>query len=257
MPIADSIAGRLGTAIWDTNPMVGLGLSFGVGSGVYAGAHTFATTDGDFFDKSNAARRSGGNYLLYGGLGMAATLTYGPGMVPGGVRGAGRAAKGFGLGIKRDYERGRRAAVREAIETDEVIADSYKFRGMMGGMRRVAESKLLMAGAGAAVGSAIGASLDKKDPERGARRGALLGGGGGVALATGLHASRLWGGLNPIAKTGAIGLLSAAAFGGAALMSNRGRYAAVDQAVPEDGMRGRMNTIGAEGDLVFGLHNSR
>jgi hypothetical protein len=246
--------------------MLGLGLAFGTGAGAYAGVHTYLNTEGDASEKADAARRSAAGYLVYGGLGMAGALTAaswlpsraGGRLVGGLAYGVGSAANRYGRGIRLDFERGRRSALKEARADKEILSENaLRFRGAMGGIRRVAESKLLVAGAGAAVGAALGAHLDKEDPEQGAKRGALLGGGAGLAISTGLRTSRLWKGLGPVGKAGAIGVLTTAAFGAATVMS-RPKYAVMDQAMPEDnGLRSRMEMIGANGDLVFGLHNTR
>jgi hypothetical protein len=144
---------------------------------------------------------------------------------------------------------------RRGLEADFLKGKTAS--GFMGGVGRIAERKGLMIGLGGAVGVAIGANLDQNDPGHGAKVGAIIGAGGGLVLATGLRASRVWSGFGRVGRVGLIGALSAAAFGTAALMS-RSRYAQIDEAIPEDnGLRGRMNTIGAEGDLVFGLHRSR
>lgn len=265
MPFTESIAGRMGSAVWSANPMLGLGLAFGTGAGAYAGVHTYLNTDGDASDRAEAAGRSAGSYLVYGGLGMTGALTAATwlpsrtgGRLAGGfTSGVGSAVNRYARGTRLDFERGQRAALREARAAEEIGENSLRFRGLMGGVRRVAERKLLMTEAGAAVGAALGAHLDQQDPEKGAKRGALLGGGAGLALSTGLRASRLWKGLGPVGKAGAIGVLTAGVFGTASVMS-RPKYAVMDQALPEDnGLRDRMNTIGANGDLVFGLHNTR
>lgn len=230
---SDSLAGHFGSAIWSRNPLLGLGLVFGAGAGGYAGVHTYLGSEGTASEKADAARRTGSNYLLYGSLGMTAAVTALP-YIPGGLPAAARGVTGmvgkYAQGVRRDL-------------------------GI--GIGRVAERKALMLGTGAAVGAVLGSYLNKNDPEAGARTGAVVGGGVGLATAIGLRSSRAWKGIGHLGRFGAVGLLSGAAFAGASYVS-RPRYDVMDHAVREDsGLRSRMNSMNANGDLVLGLHNSR
>ena len=118
------------------------------------------------------------------------------------------------------------------------------------------ERKGLMIAGGAGIGAMIGSKLDKDDPRRGAMKGAAVGSGAGLAISQGIRASRIWKKFGFAGKAGAIGALSAMAFGAAAVMGRpRGT---VDRAQREDyNMQDRMNAIGATGSVTLGLHNAR
>jgi hypothetical protein len=133
-----------------------------------------------------------------------------------------------------------------------------RWAGLKSGIPRVMEQqKALMIGAGAGIGALIGSKLDRDDPRRGAIRGGIVGGGAGLVVSTGIRASRVWNKFGFLGKAGAIGSLTALAFGATTVMS-RPKYASMAQADPADyNMQDRMNAIGASGDVVLGLHNGR
>ena len=257
---SDSLAGSAGSALWRQNPALGFGLTFGAGASAYAGVHTFVATPGGPGEKAEAASSSAGKYLGYGTLGMTGLLmAAGTQAGRGNVAGLGYRAFSLGQrylqGTANDFTKGWVSAVKESSTVG--ITSGTRFRGMMGGLGRVGERKLLMAGIGTGLGAAIGAALDKDDPEAGAKRGAVIGGGAGLAAAVGLRGSRIWKGIGLAGHAGVIGMLSVGAFGAASILSRK-RYASMDQAAPEDnGLRDRMNSMSASGDLVLGLHNSR
>jgi hypothetical protein len=251
--------------------MLGLGLAFGVGAGTYAGIDTYNTTQGTTGDKLNAAGSSGSNYLTYGALGAAGALTvaaYHPKMIYRPAKYAASKIPGslasYGRGIAGTYETGRAATrakiIKEVLNKPKWNGNESKLLGLrsgLGGISRVAERPFLMAGVGAAVGAAVGHSLNKEDPSRGAKTGAVIGGGSGLVLAGAIKTSRIWSGLNPLSKIGVIGAVSTAVFAGTVMATNP-KYAYIDRAEREDnGLRSRMDSIGATGDIVLGLHNQR
>jgi hypothetical protein len=149
------------------------------------------------------------------------------------------------------------AKANKAYDSELSNIMGHRFAGFRGGISRVAERPFLMAGVGAAVGAAVGHSLNKEDPSRGAKTGAVIGGGSGLVLAGAIKTSRIWSGLNPLSKIGVIGAVSTAVFAGTVMATNP-KYAYIDRAEREDnGLRSRMDSIGATGDIVLGLHNQR
>jgi hypothetical protein len=269
-------------------------LAFGTGAGLYAGAHTYATTEGDVSEKAAAARDSGLTYAIGGTVGMTGALkfstNYRKGIAStyaGGKRSyvtktldevlAGGAAptrgvyeaKAAGAGLSAVAGRpeitgagrfvkgipGRIGTYAKGIGTEFSAARATG--GIGAGISRVAERKGLMTGLGAAVGAAIGAHADREHPGRGAAAGGVIGGGAGLAVSTGLRASRLWKNIGPIGRGGLVAGLSTLAFAGAAY-AGRPRYGSMDMAQREDnGLRNRMNSMSATGDVVLGLHNGR
>jgi hypothetical protein len=116
-------------------------------------------------------------------------------------------------------------------------------------------------GLGAIVGGIIGSQVSD-DSTKGAAFGATMGAGAGIALGRAVKASQVWSKLGPITRTGGILALSAAV-GVAIKTLSPSQPEVLDRAEPEDnsyrssGIQDRMRRIGASGDLVFGLHNSR
>jgi hypothetical protein len=166
-------------------------------------------------------------------------------------RGIGKSGGSFIAGIPR-----------RTSDFSDSVATSYKAGAVEGGlksgvMKVMEEQRLLMMGAGAGIGAMIGIRLNQDNPDRGAVVGSVVGGGAGLAVSAGIRASRVWNKFGMVGKAGAIGALTAVAFGATSMLS-RSKYATVDQAQPEDyNMQDRMNAIGATGDVVFGLHNGR
>lgn len=260
-----AIPSLVGQSIWNANPL-GLGLAFGLGAGAYAGADTFASTPGSFTDRLAAARDSGSQYFSYGAAGMTTAVTAmnflptrtGGRMIGSAIR---RGTSSYTAGMAADYAKGRRAYVGRPL--DSVLAGgqipaAYSARVGLGGVERVALNRRgAMIGGGAVLGAIIGSELDKDHPGRGAEAGAAIGAGAGLAVNVGLRASKLWKRIGPVGKMGALGVLAVGAFGATTLFS-RPKYATMDVANPEDyGLSRRMDSMNAEGDLVFGLHNSR
>ena len=243
-----AIPSLVAQSMWNANPL-GLGLGFGLGAGAYAGASTYVSSPGSFTDKLAAARDSGSQYFSYGAAGMTAAVTA-MNFLP--TRAAGfRAGSAIRTGfssysgkIAADYAQGRGAATGA--------------RASLGGLERVAmQRRGAMIGGGALLGAIVGSELNKDHPGRGAETGAAVGAGAGLAVNVGLRASKLWRRIGPIGKMGALGVLSVGAFGATTVFS-RPKYATMDVANPEDyGLSRRMNSMNANGDLVFGLHNSR
>ncbi len=241
MPLSPSLAGQLGASVWKHNPVLGLGLAFGTGAGVYAGVHTLATGG-----SASEAGDSSLKYALGGSIGMFGILSTTPVWSRAGGFVAGRTIRNA-PGAITSYAKGIGSEFAAARATG----------GIGAGISRVAERKGLMTGLGAAVGAAIGANIDKEHPGKGAAIGAGVGAGAGLAISTGLRASRLWKNIGPIGRTGLVASLSTLAFAGAAY-ANRPKYGSMDRAAPEDyGLSRRMNAMSATGDIVLGLHNSR
>jgi hypothetical protein len=120
---------------------------------------------------------------------------------------------------------------------------------------------LTMAGFGAAAGGLIGSKLSD-DPVRGAAAGAAI---GGITTLAARGATKLWGGSPWYAKAA---LVAAAAIGAGTAtraFTHEDSYAAEDHAVSdgsggyetEPGVRRRMASMNATGDVVFGLHSRR
>jgi len=277
MAIADSIAGQLGSAVWRYNPMIGVGVAAGVGAGAYAGAHTFVAEDGTFQERASAAGLSAGRYAMGGLLGFGA-LTIAANPTFGVQRWEGRTAgsflrsvpgriQGAGQNVARSYQSGA-SELRSTIRSEALggmegpltreAASATRWAGLKGGIPRVMEQQRgLMMGAGAGIGALIGSSLSPDNPGRGAVIGGAVGAGAGLAASTAIRASRVWNKFGFLGKAGAIGALTAGAFGATTILG-RSKYGQVDQANPEDyGMQARMNAMSASGDIVLGLHNRR
>ena len=120
---------------------------------------------------------------------------------------------------------------------------------------------LTVLGAGAVVGGLAGSKLSD-NPVKGAAEGAAI---GGVAAVAARGATRLWKGASGPGKAA---LLVAAAIGSGTAtraFTHEDAYAAEDHAVSdgtgdydaEPGVRQRMNSLNASGDVVLGLHARR
>jgi len=293
---ANSIAGKVGSALWSGNPLLVAGIAGSVAAGAYAGAHTFATADGTPGERAESSVNSGIKYTV-GGMAAFGALAIGakPSFDYLSGKGTRETGQAFGKGVRGAYEHpwestkgaGRatgRAAARAAKPFKEYgakVAGSYSegsldaryaafaeaekplgrfgmgMAGVKGGVLKVMEErKGLMIAGGAGIGAMIGSKLDKDDPRRGAMKGAAIGGGAGLAISHGIRASRVWNKLGAGGKGVAIGALSVLAFGAAAI-AGRPR-GAVDVAQREDySMQDRMNAIGATGSVTLGLHNAR
>jgi hypothetical protein len=249
-----SLASTFGQALWKTSPLAATAMVAGVGTAAYVGTNTFMNTEGDMKDKAANARDSSIRYGVGATLATMGGLTaYKWGAKPGGylagktLRGA--AVKGpsamlsYAKGMGTDFNIGR------GTETG--------LKGILPGLSRVGERKMFMTGLGSALGAVIGRSIDKDDPSKGAVIGAGVGAGAGLAVSAGLKASRVWGGLSGVSKTGLLGVATVAAYGVASIIG-RPKNAGVDVAQREDnGLRERAASMNASGDLVFGLHRSR
>lgn len=276
------------------NPILGTSAAFGIGAGLYAGAHTFVAPDPDRGPRADQAKESalnwtaGGSLAMFTGI-MAArnrTIRNAVGRVPVNV------FKSYAQDIRNDYVGSRDQAIHEAKSAMEsrfnwqhkplddgtfsikryasfpegfgpkAFEDqSFSRIGTKAGISKLASRKGLTVGlatgAGAAVGALLGHHLDKNDPNHGAKVGAVIGGGAGLAGSMFLHASKQWSHLGGVGKTGIVAAASMAIAGIAAITKSPD-YETVDVAPPRDsGVRDRMNRIGATGDLVFGLHRGR
>jgi hypothetical protein len=129
------------------------------------------------------------------------------------------------------------------------------------GLTGMLSHPLTVAGFGAVAGGLIGSKLSD-DPIRGAAAGAAI---GGVTTLAARGATKLWGGSAWYAKAA---LVAAAAIGAGTAtraFTHEDSYAAEDHSVSdgsggyetEPGVRRRMNSMNATGDVVFGLHSRR
>ena len=137
------------------------------------------------------------------------------------------------------------------------MSRAFQTKGLTG----MLSHPLTMAGFGAVAGGLIGSKLSD-DPIRGAAAGAAI---GGVTTLAARGATKFWGGSPWYAKAA---LVAAAAIGvGTATraFTHEDSYTAEDHAVSdgtgdyetEPGVRQRMNSMNATGDVVFGLHSRR
>lgn len=273
----ESIAGSLTSRLW-ANPVSGVAATFGAGAGLYAGASTFITTDGSAGEKADAAASSAIGYGVTG-----AGLVLGVGVV-GATAAAFRAGRdGYGKLPKGMFGPERRVPINESVgygaakgvkgipnlgrRTANSVG-SY-FQGVAqelrtpGGWKTALQRPGISGGLGALVGGAIGSQVSD-DPTKGAVVGAAVGAGAGVAIGRAAKASQAWGKWGSLRRGGSI-VAASIALGGALKILSGSDPEAADRATPEDngysnvdsGIRDRMSRIGAQGDLVFGLHNKR
>ena len=274
MAFPESIAGSLTARLW-ANPLAGASVTFGAGAGLFAGADTFLTTEGSASQKADAGATSalkwgvGSAAVLGGGFLAASTASafragydrYQPSNKPFWHPGRYRSASveadiGYGAAnlskdASRFWSRTVGAYAKDVI--NEVRAP--------GGWKTALMRPCVSGGLGAIVGGFIGSQVSD-DSTKGAAIGATMGAGAGIALGRAVKASQVWSKLGPITRTGGILALSAAV-GVAIKTLSPSQPEVLDRAEPEDnsyrssGIQDRMRRIGASGDLVFGLHNSR
>jgi hypothetical protein len=252
MAFSQSFAGSLTARLW-SNPVVGTAATFGVGAGLYAGTSDFITTDGTVGKKADAGATSARKYALrgaaaVGGLGVAAAMSakldgYG-----------GNFTESVGYGAAKF---GRRGA-RSAGSYTRTIMSELKTPG---GWKSTLMRPTVSGGIGAVVGGIIGSQISD-DPDKGAVLGTVAGAAAGVAINRGVKASKIWSKLGATSRVGLI-LSASALLGGALKVVNGSQPDVVDRPQPEDngyrgsGIQGRMDRMGASGDLVFGLHRTR
>jgi hypothetical protein len=137
------------------------------------------------------------------------------------------------------------------------MSRAFQTKGLTG----MLSHPLTVAGFGTVAGGLIGSKLSD-DPVRGAAAGAAI---GGVTTLAARGATKLWGGSPWYAKAA---LVAAAAIGAGTAtraFTHEDSYAAEDHAVSdgsggyetEPGVRRRMSSMNATGDVVFGLHSRR
>ena len=130
-----------------------------------------------------------------------------------------------------------------------------------GGWKSTLLRPTISGGLGAVVGGVIGSQISD-DPAKGAVVGTVAGAAAGLAINRGVKASKVWSKFGPVGKVGLI-LSASALIGGALKVVNGSEPDVVDRPQPEDngygrsGIQGRMDRMGASGDLVFGLHRAR
>lgn len=138
--------------------------------------------------------------------------------------------------------------------------------GMSSTMRALSRPSAYVPLGGGLIGAALGAHFSD-DPGKGAALGAGIGIAAGVAARGAVRAGKAW---NAIGKPGQIAALvlgTAGIVGGAkAIMGNRPAETADPVSdedgsggytVPNSGLRQRLATLNATGDLVFGMHRGR
>lgn len=248
------------------SPISGIAATFGAGAGAFAGLSTFATTDGSFSDKADAAAGSSIAYGVGGatvalGVGVAATTT--SAFRAGFDKYEGSLSQSVGYGAAKNAKGipkvGRRFA---SAAGDYVQGVSKEFRSP-GGWKSALTRPGVSGGLGAVVGGLIGSQVSD-DPAKGAVVGAAVGTGAGIAIGRAAKASQTWGKWGTSRRGGTI-LAASAVIGGALHLMSSHDEENVDRAEPENGgysdptsnVRDRLNRIGAHGDLVFGLHNKR
>jgi hypothetical protein len=130
-----------------------------------------------------------------------------------------------------------------------------------GGWKTALMRPTVSGGLGAVVGGVIGSQVSD-DPAKGAVIGSVAGTAAGLAINRGVKASKVWSKFGSTSRVGII-LSASAIIGGALKLVNGSQPDVVDRPQPEDngyrgsGIQGRMDRMGASGDLVFGLHRAR
>ena len=252
MAFSQSFAGSLTARLW-SSPVVGTAATFGAGAGLYAGTSDFITTDGTFGQKADAGVSSARKYAFrgaaaVGGLGVAAALS----AKLDGYDGTFTESVGYGAA---KFGRGR---VRSAGSYAKTVMNELKTPG---GWKSTLLRPTISGGLGAVVGGVIGSQISD-DPAKGAVVGTVAGAAAGLAINRGVKASKVWSKFGPVGKVGLI-LSASALIGGSLKVVNGSEPDVVDRPQPEDngygrsGIQGRMDRMGASGDLVFGLHRAR
>jgi hypothetical protein len=123
----------------------------------------------------------------------------------------------------------------------------------------------IMAGAGALIGGVIGSQVDKDNPAVGTAVGAGAGAGVGVLSKSALAGTKLWEKLGPIGRGASIIGASLGVAAVATSMKDK-NYKSMDTAESDgmgsynlapSGVKNRLNTMNANGNIVFGLNNKR
>jgi hypothetical protein len=268
MAFIDSVAGNFTSRLW-ANPLTGGAAVFAAGAGLFAGAETYATTEGSAGTRADAGATSA---LQYGTAGL---LTAGGAAAVGsvmarqraradGYRGAYNEEVGYGAAqFSKDFSK---AAPKYAADTSSAIRDYGK--GLFdeirspGGWKTALQRPSISGGLGALVGGYVG-HRTTDGSTAGTVVAAAVGTGVGIAAGRAFKASEVWGKWGGGTRLGAIVAASAVIGGAIKVLHGNGDPERVDRAAPEDngfsdsGVRDRMGRIGAGGDLVFGLHKAR
>ena len=258
MAFNQSIFGGLYGHLWKS-PITGAAATFGAGSAAYAGTSTFLTTDGTFSHKSDEASSSAVKWMLGGtaavaGLGYAATTASAFRAGWDGYQGS----RPIMYGASQFAKDG---SVFASKRVGSYAKDVMKEIRTPGGWKTALQRPGVSGGIGAVIGGLIGSQVSD-DPGKGAAIGSVMGAGAGIAIGRVAKASAVWNKLGGVSRTGSI-LAASAVIGGALKLMSGPEPEVVDRPAPEDngygssGVRDRMGRIGASGDLVFGLHNSR
>ena len=141
--------------------------------------------------------------------------------------------------------------------TSRSLGRAFQAKGFTG----ILSHPLTMAGFGAVAGGLIGSKLSD-DPIKGAAAGAAI---GGMTTLAARGVTKAWGGAPWYAKAAMVAVAAVGAGTATRAFTHEDSYAAEDHAVSdglgdyetEPGVRRRMNSMNATGDVVFGLHSRR
>lgn len=263
MAFPDSLLGKAIPRLW-SNPISGVAGTFGLGAGVFAGASTFASTDGSLGDKADAGASSAVKYGLVGGglVGAAGIIGANASAFRAGYdRYQGTIDESIGYGAAKGVKGASGMASKAAGRAGSYAQDIAAELRTPGGWKSAIQRPGISGGLGALVGGVIGRKVTD-DSNTGTAVGAAVGAGAGVAIGRVAKASSVWSKWGPVARGGSI-IAASVAIGGALKVLAGSEPEEVATAQPEDsgyggsGIRDRMNRIGAQGDLVFGLHRGR
>lgn len=268
MAFIDSVAGNLTSRLW-ANPLAGGAAVFAAGAGLYAGAETYATTDGNAGTRADAAATSALTYgtagvVAAGGLAVAGSTAAAYRAGVDGYKGSINKSIGYGLGqYAKDFSK---TAPKRAADISASVRNYGK--GLLdevrspGGWKTALQRPSISGGIGALVGGYVG-HRTTDGSTAGTVAGAAVGTGVGIAAGRAFKASAVWGKWGGGTRLGAIVATSAVIGGAIKVLHGNGDPEQSDRATPEDngytdsGVKDRMGRIGADGNLVFGLHRSR
>lgn len=256
MAINSSILGSATSRLW-SSPVSGVAASFGLGAGLFAGVSTFASTDGSTGDKADAGLGSAIGYGV-GGAGLVMAGAYASAFRSGYDKYAGSIDQSIAYGAARNIKSvGSYAGSRFTSHFADI---GNEFRSP-GGWKTALARPTIAGGLGALIGGYVGRKVSD-DSNAGTAAGAALGGGAGVAIGRVVRGSSIWSKWGGATRAGSIVAASVALGGALGLMSDPD-YETTDVAESDNptpvrsGIKDRMGRMGANGDLVFGLHRSR
>lgn len=252
----NSVLGSLTSRMW-SSPISAGATAFGLGAGTFAGAYSFFGTEGSFSDKADAGLSSGIAYGV-GGAGLVLAGAYASAFRAGFDRYQGPIHSAVGYGAARNI---KDAAGYPASRAASYLSGLGREFRTPGGYKSVLTRPVVSGGIGALLGAYVGSKVSD-DSGHSAAVGAVVGAGAGVAAGRLAKASSVWSKWGKSTRAGSI-LAASVALGGALKLMSAPEYETEDveqsndQAPANSGIRDRMSRIGANGDLVFGLHRSR